>query len=231
MIEHEESIQPFQFYTHLHLTELTGRKVHDLPELVEILKTAPGSVIYHHTHRFLKQHHYLSPEPPNDFAYWVTNVLQEEILGEQLASIDIIQFQTIRELREKLLAVVEDHLKKSRNLRTAPVGDELNMMKTRTYVFPTYWTAHDLESFLECLKNISINSIYFHMFEARLRIGKKSNDFSLWLENTLQETQLARAIANLDPYTQTLEGLRRRICFLVERRLHSKSEVMHVSAS
>ena len=39
------------------------------------------------------QHQYLSPEPPNDFAYWVSNVLQEDRLGEQLAAIDLIQFR------------------------------------------------------------------------------------------------------------------------------------------
>jgi hypothetical protein len=31
------------------------------------------------------QHQKLSPEPPNDFAHWVTTALQEDELGERLA--------------------------------------------------------------------------------------------------------------------------------------------------
>lgn len=231
MDTNKETLQPFNFFTHLHLTELTGQKVHDLAELAEVLKTVSGSVIYHHTHRFLKQHQYLSPEPPNDFAYWVTNVLQEDVLGEQLAAIDIVQFSSIRALRDQLINTIENHLKRSHNLRTAPDGDELHIMKTRTFVLSTCCQAHNLETFLECLKTISINSVYFHMFESRLRLEKKTNDFSLWLEESLQETQLAKSIAAMDPYTQTLDGLRRRICWLIERRLSSPREVTHVIAS
>jgi len=70
--------RPFQFWTRLTLTKLTGRRAADLAELVEHLRAVPLSVVFHHTHHFLVQHQYLSPEPPNDFAFWVTNVLQED---------------------------------------------------------------------------------------------------------------------------------------------------------
>ena len=55
--------EPFKFYTQLHIPELTGLKAANLQELLDLIKTVPGSVIYHHTHRFLQQHQYLSPEP------------------------------------------------------------------------------------------------------------------------------------------------------------------------
>lgn len=90
--------RPFRFWT-----RLTGRHAADLAELVEHLRTVPGSVIFHHTHHFLVQHQHLSPEPPNDFAFWVTNVLQEEALGERLAAIRTVQFPSPRELRERII--------------------------------------------------------------------------------------------------------------------------------
>src|SRR3990172_3770893 len=102
--------EPFKFYTQLHMPELTGLKAANLQELLDLIKTVPGSVIYHHTHRFLQQHQYLSPEPPNDFAYWAAEVLGDHELGEMLASIDTIQFSTIRSLRERIIAVIEDYL-------------------------------------------------------------------------------------------------------------------------
>ncbi len=61
---------PFQFYTRLQLSELTGLKASTLPELLTHIRAVPTSCIYYHTHRYLQQHQYLSPEPPNDFAYW-----------------------------------------------------------------------------------------------------------------------------------------------------------------
>lgn len=62
-------MESFRFYTKSNLTELTGLKAVNLTELLELIRAMPGSCIYHHTHRFLIQHQYLSPEPPNDFAY------------------------------------------------------------------------------------------------------------------------------------------------------------------
>src|ERR1043166_2145580 len=105
-----ESGQEFRFYTKLDQTILLGRKASNVPGLLEGIKTIPESSIYFHTHRFLQQHHYLSPEPPNDFAYWVISVLSEDALGERLSSIDIIQFQHIADLRQTIVNVIEEYL-------------------------------------------------------------------------------------------------------------------------
>src|SRR6202158_2169608 len=98
--------QPFRFLTSLNLTLLTNRRARDLAELLEHVRAVPGSVIYYHTHHFLVQHQYLSPEPPNDFAYWVTNILQEDRLGEQLAAIDVIQVPSIPTGSERIIEVI-----------------------------------------------------------------------------------------------------------------------------
>jgi hypothetical protein len=105
--------EPFHFYTRLHLVELTGLKASNLTDLLERVKTVPGSCIYHHTHRFLEQHLDLSPEPPNDFAYWVTEALGDMDLGEKLSSIDTILFSTIRSLRNRISVTIEDHLRET----------------------------------------------------------------------------------------------------------------------
>ncbi|GAH50123.1 unnamed protein product, partial [marine sediment metagenome] len=99
MLKVKRAKEQFDFYTSLHLFQLTARKAENLEQLLGGIKELPGSSIYHHTHLFLQQHQYLSPEPPNDFAYWVTEMLQEPLLGEKLESIDTCQFQTIRGLR------------------------------------------------------------------------------------------------------------------------------------
>src|SRR5438876_12009479 len=102
--------EPFHFWTRLTLTKLTGRRAVDLAELVEHLRAVPLSVVFHHTHHFLVQHQYLSPAPPNDFAFSATNVLQEEELGERLGAIDNVRFDHLRALPDRIVAVLEGYL-------------------------------------------------------------------------------------------------------------------------
>ena len=93
----------FHFYVKFDQTLLLGQRAKNVPELLEGIRRVPESCIYYHTHRFLQQHHYLSPEPPNDFAYWVTEVLGDKVLGEQLSSVDTIQFESISALRDRFV--------------------------------------------------------------------------------------------------------------------------------
>jgi len=211
--------QPFRFFTRLHLRELTGQKATNLSELLAVLREVPGSVIYHHTHHFLQQHQYLSPEPPNDFAYWAGNVLGEKELAEELASIDTMQFNTIRLLREEIIATIKGHLEKYRRLRSALPGQEFYFIKSISFTLLTPHQAWTLEEFVEILKNITIRSFYFHIFEARLRLEKERNDFSNWIENNLGDKKLAEDIARLDPYTHTMEGLRESLVTLIQEKI------------
>jgi hypothetical protein len=213
--------EAFRFYTRLHLSELTGLRASTLSQLAGLIKQVPGSCIYHHTHRFLQQHQYLSPEPPNDFAYWVTEILGEDELGEKLASIDTIQYSTIRSLREKIVSTIEEHLKNNTfaKLKFARNGEEFHFMKSVSFVLPTGYSALDLKEFTEALRKITIDSIYFHIFEARLRLEHGGNDLSNWIEDSLGDKGLADEISNLDPYTQTLENLRKALIRIIEKRM------------
>ena len=210
---------PFHFHTRLILLELTGRRAKNLKELLEGIRKVPGSVIYHHTHHFLQQHLYLSPEPPNDFSYWVREALDEDVLAERLSSIDTCEFTDIESLQAAIVTVIDQHMRDGGELRQSPPGEEFNFMKAVTFILPTRYRATNLQEFLDAMQKVTVNSLYFHIFEARLRLGRKGNDFSLWLEDSLGEMDIAKKIARLDPYTHTLEGLRVKIRTYVEERL------------
>lgn len=124
----------FRFRTKLDQTVLLGKKAKNIPELLAAIKTVPDASIYFHTHKFLQQHHYLSPEPPNDFAYWVTNVLNEPALGESLSGIDIIQFHKIPDLRNRFIEIVEAYLQSSRRAVEASQGQEFYFMSSQIFV-------------------------------------------------------------------------------------------------
>ena len=211
--------EPFRFYARAHLKELTGLKAKNLRELADVLKTVPESVIYYHTHHFLEEHHYLTPQPSNDLALWVDEALGEETLAERLASVDTFEFTSLQALRERLVTIVEEYLSHVSDLREASEGREFHFVKSVSVILPTPYEANDIREFLESLRQLSPGSLYFHVFESRLRLGRGQNDFSTWLAESLDETELAERIAKLDPYTYSLEGLRSSLIQLIEKEI------------
>ena len=206
---------PFRFYTRLNLAELLGRRACAVPELLAGIREVPGASIYHHTHRFLQQHNTLSPEPPNDFAYWVSGILGLDDIGERLASVDTVRYRRINDLRARYIEILEEALSVRRN--SWPVcqeNGEFHFMSCRTFIIPLPDIARDVREFLDILERISVNSLYYHIFESRLRLEQGENDFGVWFE-ARGDRELAEALAKLDPYTITLEGLRQQIIGLV----------------
>lgn len=213
--------EPFRFYTRLSLSELTGLRASTLQQLAKITKDMPDSCIYNHTHRFLQQHQYLSPKSPSDFSYWVGNILGEKELGNRLADIKIMEFGSVDSLRRKIVATISQYLRQRplSRLRYSGESDAFYFTKSISFVFPTNYIVHSLKEFVEALNRIAIDSLYFHIFDARLRLGRGANDFSNWIRNSVADEKLADEISKLDPYAYTLEELRAAIIQLVERRL------------
>jgi hypothetical protein len=220
----KEADKPFYFKTQLSLVMTTGLKAKNLAELRAHLATVPESSVFYHTHHFLQQHQFLTPEPPNDFAYWVTNVLQEDKIGEKLAAIDTVRFDSLGELRNAILQALDQHLARGVSMRECPEGEEFHFMRSILFDLPTPHSARNLSEFRECLKKVSIHSLYFHVFTGRLRQPVGVNDFSDWLTHEIGEEDLARQIDKLDPYTQTMEGLRQRLIHLIDRRLAKENK-------
>jgi len=100
-------------------------------------------------------------------------------------------------------------------MRFAGEGEEFHFIKSVSFVMPTAYSANNLEEFVEILEKITIDSIYYHVFEARLRLERPTNDFSMWMEDALGCQDLADEIARLDPYTYTMEELRKRIVSII----------------
>jgi hypothetical protein len=221
METNQNNEKSFRFYTRLHLKVLTGLKASNIEELLKLIKKVPGSSIYYHTHHLLQQHEYLSPEPPNDFAHWIKNALNEDALGEKLMSIDTIQYPSIRSIREEIIRIIEYYIKDnpSLKLKFSSAEKAFHFIRSISFIIPTDYVARGLEDFLDIVKKVTVDSIYFHMFEARLRLDKETNDFSYWFETSLLEGDLARKLLSLDPYTYTMQDLRKKIIKIVEERL------------
>jgi len=217
--------EPFRFYSRSHMKELTGLKARNLKELADTLKIVPDSVIYYHTHHFLEEHHYLTPQPANDLSIWVDEALGDEVLAERLASVDTFQFSSLQALRERHVSIIEEQLAQAGSLREAAPGDEFHFVKSISVIIPAPYVAGDIREFVEALRKLSPGSLYFHVFESRLRLGRGLNDFSAWLAGSLGEDELAQKVARLDPYTHSLEGLRVSLIQLIEKEMGEASRL------
>ena len=80
-------------------------------------------------------------------------------------------------------------------------------------MFPTGIVADDVDDFFQKVASISHASLYFHFFEARLRLGRRTSDFSRWLKDRGRD-DLASAIDGLNPYIRTLDELKQDIVAL-----------------
>jgi hypothetical protein len=207
---------PFLFRNPLTLVELLGRQACHIAELRRHIKEIPESSLYYHTHRSLRQHVSRSPEPPNDFSFWVTKALGLAKTGEILASLPFSTFRSVAEIRTALLSPLHDFLLEGNGRRPeAPEGMEFHFLGGRTFLLSTGLEARTLAEFRESLRRIPIASVQYHAFAPRLGIAPEHHGFASWFAAKGCDA-LARAIAKLDPYTMTLESLRGKIADLVD---------------
>ncbi|MBI5025332.1 MAG: hypothetical protein HZC12_01105 [Nitrospirae bacterium] len=210
----EERLTPFHFEQCISILKSTGKKARNLRELRKIISEVSDESIFHHTYQYFLKGHIL--EYTNDFAHWAGESLEEKALSEHLSNIDPYAFASINDLRNELLRVIDEYLKAFPEPRLAMKGDEFYFNETVTIIFPTNVIANNLAEFLVAIRHIDAGSIYFHFYEARMRLGKEADDFTRWIEDTLGKKELASEIRNIDLFMFSIEGIRNHIAGMVE---------------
>ncbi len=220
----KEASNPFYFHSERRLVELTGEKARNLTELLYVLRFIDGAVVFYHTHHAFLDYHDITPDFRSDFAVWVRDEIRDQMLAEKLAGIDPMDYSSIRELREATLGILEEHIEEYGDRRQARPGKEFFFRRSKSFVLPTGRVAKNLDEFCRHLRKISLRSLFYHLFEARLRLERRTNDFSIWLSDSLGLDSLAAKIDKIDPYVLTLDQLRRRMVALVEAELAGGSK-------
>jgi len=215
----EMSHRPFYFNTSAHLLRITRERASSLSELLRALHDCSDDSIFQHTFRTLEEHHFIREGFSNDFAHWAFSACYEPGLAERLASVDVRTFTSVAELRERIIAIVDEYLRHNPKSADRVARDTFYFCASDTVVLPTPFVARTLAEFAEGLRQVSLHSIHHHFIEARLRLKLMSNDFSQWLQEDLDLTDAARALNRIDIYTGTLEDVRRQLVTVVERAL------------
>ncbi len=190
----------FTFYKARYHFELTGLKARDLLELVGVIKDVDESVVFNHIYHALLDYHFLPPEYPNDFSYWIADVLHEPALAERLADLDLRELNDPESLRKKIIKIIEEYLATHDVSGRAGIGQEFHFVRCISVVFPTKTVARDLTDVLEIIKGSDdLDSIFYYFIASRLLDGGHYRALSDWvLEKDSHE--LMGKLDNLYPY-------------------------------
>jgi hypothetical protein len=212
----------FAFKQCVSIQKSTGKRASDLRELRDGVASVSAESIFHHTYQyFLKEHIH---EYTNDFAHWAGEGLEERALAEHLSNIDPYDFRTIDDLRSEILRVIDDYLERFPEPRKAMEGDEFYFNETITFTFPTGIRARNLAEFLMGIRYVDTGSIYYHYYEARIRLRGGVDDFSSWIDAGLKKPELAERIRSIDPFMHDVEGIREHIVEAVEEEVRRDME-------
>jgi hypothetical protein len=197
-----------------------GRKAVNLRELADAIRELDESVLYYH---LIQSRLAIAPptvEYPNDLALWAATALQDSKLAEKLSSFDPFEYENLGEVRQAVVEILEEYLWDLPYVPWARSGFELHFCEASTVVVRSAIGAQTLQELCTALTTVGLDSLYYHLFEARWRLGeKKADDFSFWIDSNFAMPNLVRAIRDLDIYFYSLKEIRETLLSLINKHL------------
>jgi hypothetical protein len=210
---------PFAFVGCIELREILGRRARDERELMEGLEQVPAGSVYYHTHSVFLRHPRISGAYPNDFANWVAAQVRDHVLAERLAVVDPFRFQSLDELRDELVSIIDQHVSALHPVPRVVFGDPFFFVQSHLIEISTGLEARTLEEFRRCLAEVDQSAIYLHALHARVRDEIPGGDFARWVGQALGLTALAEKIARINPYLGGLEQIRLEALRLIDAEI------------
>jgi hypothetical protein len=208
--------EPFQFFTLAHVTRAAAQKASTVRELLHGLETCSDGSIYHHMVQALGSQELLNGNSTNDFAKWLHGAANCGGLTEQLAALDERYYTTIEEMRKDLWTTVNDYLIAYPECGDAIASSPFFFCEGLELSVPLELTARTLEEFRANIRAVSEESFYLHFVAANSRVEQRSNDFSIWLAESLGLDDLARKLNEIDLTDITLQDARENVLQLID---------------
>lgn len=219
-----KGLAPFCFVGCVEIKEMLGRRVRDEQELLDTIEEVPPESIYYHTYSNFLRHRYIKGPYPNDFATWVAEEIGDHVLGERLGILSPFAFESVETLRGEIITIIDDHLTRLQVVPRLVHGEPLEFMSSRIIEIPTGLQVDTFEDFTRTLEEVEVSVIYYHVFEAELRMGRGKSDFAIWLETSVGQGALAEWLDAIDPYLLSLEDLRAKILELCHEALDGRRD-------
>jgi hypothetical protein len=199
-----------------------GQSCSNLRELLAALRNVPDSVLEHHMLRCPLADHFELYEFANDLARWCWDALGDQVVGEQLGVVDPYRYDSITDLRARLIEILEERLWNLDRVPWCRPGLELHLLASRVVAYDTGQRVETPVALAEAIPQMSPRSLFFHVHEARRRTQGKSDDFSLWLEQCEASPSLVTRLRAIDFYFLKLSQLRQELIDVFrEHLLHS----------
>ena len=202
------------------ITIATGERVHNLRELRDHLMTTERGIMYYHFWDAILRPRFVDPEYQNDFAAWAYHELHDRRLAEKLAIINPTDYEFMDDLRQKLIDVIEERMDEEDFVPVAEVTHPFFFIRSQIIVFDTNIRVATPEKLSEFISRISVSSIFYHFIDSRRRTSSGKDDFSEWLWSFGPEcAPLAKEIASIDPYFNSLLELRDQLSLVFAKHL------------
>ena len=204
---------PFTVMDCVILARTTGLAVQSLRELRDALLRAEPESIYYHFWGALLRPTFDDPEFMNDFAVWVERELQDRCLAERLAILDPAQYDSIEDLREDLVELIEERLDELDRPLWVIRDRQFNFLAARLAVIPTRHQLDHPGELPEVLERFSRGSLFYHFIDARRRRDDELDDLRAWIDGQPGDAfkPLSDSLAQVDPFQGSLARLREQV--------------------
>jgi hypothetical protein len=209
--------QPFQFVTASYLVSVENQKACNVTELLDALSQASDEAVFFHTFQSLGRFHFITEGFSNDFAQWALASLNQPVLAERLATIDIRDYVNIAELRADIRRILSDYAEAHPAQAKQTAFEPFYFSRAVEVTVPLPWDARTLAGMRAGLERLSHSGFYHHFIASRLRLQLRTNDFSNWFRTDLGLDKLADRADQIDIYTNTLDTARQELIQLIDR--------------
>src|SRR4029453_10065719 len=191
---------PFVFLGCLAVQELVGPEARDARALLEGLGQASDETLFTHTAGTMLRRPVQADTYPNDFAQWAATELGDQTLAERLAMVDVFDAGSLDALRANLVAVLEEHLHRGPAAAPAPAVEPFVFLQAHVGPVPLGVAPATLREFRDGLAEVHASALFYHVVEARYRLGRDRGDFADWAELGLGRPDLAGRLARVDAH-------------------------------
>ena len=209
--------EKFIFRDSISLVSPTGQRAQNLREFLNILQQSKEEVIFHHLYQSHLKYKSKIRDYPNDFANWSAEALEDLTLAEKLASFDPYDSPSVKNTKEMIIEIIEEHMWDLHTVPWVRPGFEFYFSSATTIVLPTKIEAETMAQFRNALKIIPDTSLYYHFYEARKRHKEKlHDDFSVWIENNFKKDKAVKKIRDIDFYFFSLDEVRDKLLVILK---------------
>jgi len=211
-MKNTSKMQPFAVKDCTLAAIATGRRAQNLRELRDHLNEVDTDSVYYHFWGSRLRPKFDEPEYNNDFASWSHRCLRDDVMAERLSVIDPRDYDTLDELRQEIIDLIEYRLDEREFVPWAKTDEQFSFIRSQIVVFDTGIKLKSLRHLMSAISTMSTSSIYYHFIDARRRTDTGTDDFSYWLQSSGEIYDvLISKLADVDPYFVTLSDLREQL--------------------